>query len=221
MMSDCTYIFLDESGNLDFKPSGTRYFVMTSVSMRRPFAICEELDSCKHDCLENGLNLEYFHCAEDSGRVRENVFDRVAGRLEDLRIDCLVVDKSETDPGRLEERYLYHETLTRLLKDVVLREWKAGAEKIIAITDTIPVKNPKKTVEKGIKNSLAEDLPRAIKYQMLHHSSRSHYGLQVADYCCWAMFRKWERKETRYHDRISRAVRSEIRTVEKNGETKK
>lgn len=220
-MSDCTYIFLDESGNLDFKSSGTRYFIMTSVSMVRPFTICRDLDSYKHDCLENGLDIEYFHCAEDPARVRENIFDRVAGRLEDIRIDSLVVDKSETDPGRREERLLYYETLTRLLKDIVPKEWKTGAEKIIAITDTIPVRNPKKIIEKSIKTSLAEDLPKAITYQVSHHSSRSHYGLQVADYCCWAMFRKWERQETHYYDLVSKAVRSETCAVEKNGEKKK
>ena len=219
-MSDCAYIFLDESGNFDFKPGGTRYFVMTSVSMLRPFPICEALDSYKHHCLEDGLDLEYFHCAEDSWRVRESVFDRIADHLGEIRIDCLVVDKSETDPGRGGEKRLYHETLTRLLKDVVPREWKAGAEKIVAITDTIPVKNPKKAIEKGVKNSLAEDLPGTVKYKILHHSSRSHYGLQVADYCCWAMFRKWERKETRYYELVSDALRSETHATEKNEETK-
>ena len=36
----------------------------------------------------------------------------------------------------------------------------------------------------------------------MHHSSRSHFGLQVADYCCWAVFRKWEQGDTTHFDRI-------------------
>ena len=37
-MNRCAYIFLDEAGNFDFSQNGTRYFVLTSVSTRRPFA---------------------------------------------------------------------------------------------------------------------------------------------------------------------------------------
>lgn len=64
-MSDCTYIFLDESRNFDFESPETRYFVMTSVGMYRPFPVCEALDSRKHDFLEDGLYIEYFHCSPD------------------------------------------------------------------------------------------------------------------------------------------------------------
>ena len=60
-MSGTIYVFLDESGNLDFTASGTRYFVMTSVSMERPFPMNDALDAYKYDCLELGLPQEYFH----------------------------------------------------------------------------------------------------------------------------------------------------------------
>jgi hypothetical protein len=51
-MAGCAYIFLDEAGNLDFSLKGTSYFVLTSVSMRRPFPACTALDAYKHDCIE-------------------------------------------------------------------------------------------------------------------------------------------------------------------------
>ena len=60
-MNPCVYIFLDESGNFDFSPGGTRYFVLTSVSMERPFPVAAPLDDYKRDCLEYDLDLEYFH----------------------------------------------------------------------------------------------------------------------------------------------------------------
>ena len=31
------YLFLDEAGNLDFSPNGTRYFMLGSVTKERPF----------------------------------------------------------------------------------------------------------------------------------------------------------------------------------------
>ena len=59
-MARCTYIFLDEAGNFDFSVNGTRYFVLTSVSMRRPFGWCQLIDDYKYDCIEYGLENEYF-----------------------------------------------------------------------------------------------------------------------------------------------------------------
>jgi len=51
----CAYIFLNESGNFDFSASGSRYFVLTSISMRRPFPVAMPMDAYKHDLLECGL----------------------------------------------------------------------------------------------------------------------------------------------------------------------
>ncbi len=35
-------------------------------------------------------------------------------------------------------------------------------------------------------------------------------GLQVADYCCWAVFRKWQRQDMEHYDRIKGALCSEF-----------
>jgi hypothetical protein len=103
-MNRCAYLFLDEAGNFDFSPKGTRYFVLTSVSTRRPFAAHGPLDDYKHDCLEYGLNTEYFHCADDNARVRGRVFEVIASHLDGLRIDSLIVEKAKIDPALREDK---------------------------------------------------------------------------------------------------------------------
>lgn len=80
---------------------------------------------------------------------------------------------------------------------------------MIVITDRIPVTRTRQALKKGVQLVLASMLSPGMKHRILHHGSRSHYGLQVADYCCWAVFRKLERGETLYYDRIERAIRSE------------
>ncbi len=209
-MNRCAYIFLDEAGNFDFSPTGTRYFVLTSVSARRPFAPYGPLDDYKHDCLEFGLNTEYFHCAEDNPWVRRRVFELIAAHLNDLRIDSLIVEKSKTNPALREDRRFYPEMLGYLLRYVVPKELSNDTDEVIVITDTIPVQKKRRAIEKAIRGTLAEMLPTGMRYRVLHHQSRSHYGLQVADYCCWAILRKWRRKETEHYDRIRPALRSEF-----------
>ena len=212
-MTRCSYIFLDEAGNLDFSANGTRYFVLTSISMRRPFPVYEALNDYKHDCLEYGLDMEYFQCVADNNHVRKGVFDLIAAHLGGMRhmsIDSLVVEKRKTGPALREDMRFYPEMLGHLLKFVLPKELDAGAEEVIVITDKLPVNRKRQAVEKGTRLALAEMLPQGMRYRILHHASRSHYGLQVADYCCWAVFRKWNRNKTHYYDLIKQAVRSEF-----------
>ena len=209
-MSQCAYIFLDEAGNFDFSPSGTRFFVLTSVSARRPFAAYGALDNFKHDCLEYGLDTEYFHCADDNLHVRGRVFGLIAEHLGNMCIDSLVVEKPKTGPALRADKRFYPEMLGYLLKFVLPRELARGAQEVIVITDRVPVQKKRQAVEKAIRQVLAKMLPAGMKYRILHHASRSHYGLQVADYCCWAVFRKWERGDTEHYERLKPALRSEF-----------
>ena len=202
----CAYIFLDESGNFDFRASGTRYLVLTSVSMRRPFLVCRHLDDYKHDCIENGTNIEFFHCYNDRQPTRHAVFDLIATHLDNFRIRCVVVEKAKVAPTKQHASRLYQWMLGYLLRGALSTELRMGARKVIVITDTIPVNKKRRTVEKSIQRAVAvNQLPR-LKYRILHHHSRSHFGLQVADYCCWAIFRKWERSDRTSYRHIRLAI---------------
>jgi hypothetical protein len=209
-LSNCAYIFLDEAGNLDFSPTGSRYFVLTSVSLRRPFTCVSALDEYKHECLEYGLDTQHFHCADDNPHVRGRVFGLIAGTLADMSIDCLVVEKAKTGPALREDMRFYPEMLGHLLKYVLPKELAKGADEVIVITDRIPINKKRQAVEKGVQRALVNMLPPGMKYRILHHESRSHYGLQVADYCCWAVYRKLQTGERTYYDQIKPALRSEF-----------
>ena len=82
------YLFLDEGGNFDFSVSGTKYFTITSVSKIRPFESYMPLINLKHNLIESGLDLEYFHASEDRQTIREKVFKIINKNLDKIRIDC-------------------------------------------------------------------------------------------------------------------------------------
>ena len=202
--------FLDEASNFDFSINGTRYFVLTSVSVLRPFPWSRLLDDYKYDCLEYGLNNEHFHCAEDNKYVRNRVFTVIAEHLNNFFIDCLIVEKRKTGPALRDDKRFYPEMLGYLLKYVIPKDPCVNAKEVIIVTDTIPVNKRRHAIEKGVQLALAKMLPSGVKYRILHHESRSHYGLQVADYCCWAMYRKLQTGEEMWFEQIRPAVRSEF-----------
>ena len=90
---DRLYLFLDEGGNFDFSPTGTKYFTMTCVAMKRPFSIRDSWDDYRHDLIEYGKDIEYFHCAEDNRHVRSKVFEIISNSLNSLTVDSLIVEK--------------------------------------------------------------------------------------------------------------------------------
>lgn len=213
------YIFLDEGGNFDFSRTGTVYFTLTSIVRKRPFRLNSLLDDYKYDLLEYGFDQEYFHCSEDNRRIRENVFERIVKMLHGFRIDSLIVEKCKTGPALRDERHFYPKMLGYLLRHVLIKEMGTNVKEVIVVTDTLPTKKKLRAVEKSVKQTLAKMLPESIPYRVLHHASKSHYGLQIADYCNWAIYRKWSKNDSLYYELLEPAIRSEF-DIFKSGETK-
>lgn len=204
------YVFLDEGGNLNFAPTGTRYFTLSAVSKERPFTIEPVLLNLKYDLVELGLNIEYFHASEDRQKVRDQVFGAIMNNPDQLRVDTIVVEKRKTGLALQPPEHFYPRMLGQLLKYILNGRHVEDYDEIIVITDSLPVTSKRKSFEKGIKQTLAEMLPAHKKYRLLHHASKSSMGLQIADYCNWAIFRKWEGGDQRSYQLIEKAVKSEF-----------
>jgi hypothetical protein len=206
----CLYIFLDEGGNLDFSTKGSKHFTLSAITQQRPFLMDAPLLNLKFDLIEFGLDLQRFHASEDRQAVRDRFFQIIASSLGSIRIDSIIVDKRKTGPGLRPVERFYPRMLGYVLRYIFSGLTLENIDEVIVITDTLPVTAKRKAIEKGIKVVLAEMLPKGTKYRVLHHSSFSCVGLQVADYCNWAIFRKWESGDHRSYELIQPALKSEF-----------
>ena len=97
------YIFIDESGNFDFLPSGTKYFILTALSSVTPFSIGSPLLDLRYQLLPEyrcGANMEkngYFHASEDIQSVRDMVFS-ILSSGEGVRVDSVIAQKNKANP---------------------------------------------------------------------------------------------------------------------------
>lgn len=214
----CLYIFLDEGGNLDFSTNGTRYFTISTITKIRPFALDSDLLALKYDLLEEGLDLERFHASEDKQPVRDRVFSLIGKHLTHFRIDSLIVEKRKTQPQLREQEKFYPAMLGYLLKYVFKDAQGERYKQIIVKTDRLPLKSKRKAFEKAIKTTLAAMLPSTASYRVLHHESRSSISLQVADYCNWAIYKKWTTGDLRSYELVKAGIQSEF-DIFKTGET--
>jgi hypothetical protein len=210
MPTQYLYVFLDEAGDFNFSVSGTRFFTFTTISKSRPFPWDGPLISLKYDLIEVGLDIEYFHAAEDRQAVRDQVFAIIANNLTNLRIDSLIVEKRKTGATLQILEKFYPRMIGYLLRYVLDPKNLRNFSEVIVITDSIPVSRKREAIEKAVKQTLSRMLPHGTKYKLLHHASKSCAGLQIADYCNWAIFRKWERQDLRSYELIRSGIRSEF-----------
>lgn len=207
------YIFLDEGGDFNFSPTGSKYFSLTCVNMARPFKLHTELDTYKYDLIEYlktpRINLEHFHCADDNKYIRKRMFDLLATELPQNCVDSVIVEKSKTGTALQAPDKFYPKMIGYLLKFAV-NVTGTPIDEVIVITDNIPINKKRNAIEKGIKLLLARILPKGTPYQIMHHASKAHYGLQIADYLNWAMFRKWEHGDDDAYKIVKHLFRSEF-----------
>ncbi len=204
------YVFLDEAGDFNFSVTGTKFFTFTTITKTRPFPWDTPLISLKYDLIEVGLDIEYFHAAEDRQAVRDKVFTIIGNNLGNLRIDSLVIEKRKTGPTLQVLEKFYPRMIGYLLRYVLDPKNLKDFSEVIVITDSIPVSRKREAVEKAVKQTLSKMLPTGTKYRVLHHASKSCVGLQIADYCNWAIFRKLERQDLRSYELIRSGIRSEF-----------
>jgi hypothetical protein len=204
------YIFLDEGGNLDFSKSGTKYFLVTSLTKERPFEAFKALYNLKYDLAERGTCLEYFHATEDRQDVRNKVFEAIEKHLDGVRIDSVIVEKCKTASALQDPVKFYSKMVGYLLRFVLTKHDLSKYKEVLVFTDSIPVSKRKSPMEKAIKETLAEMLPKTLKYRVFHHESKSCFDLQIVDYCNWALYRKYDRGDDRSYLKIKNAVKSEF-----------
>lgn len=148
---------------------------------------------------------------EETGQmVRDRVFDIIQRNLTGMRVDALIVEKRKTGPALRQEARFYPKMLGYLLRYVLEHHSLEKYAEVIVFTDRIPIKGKRNAVEKAVKVTLANMLPVTARYRFLHHDSKSNFQLQIADYCNWAIYRKWSRNDLRSYDLIKAAVKSEF-----------
>ena len=205
------YVFIDVSGNYDFSVKGTKYLVLTSLICTDVNFGILELHALKHNIIDNGINLEYFHASEDKQIVRDRVFDIISG-LGHIRIDSLIIDKSRTVLSLRPLNRFYPTMVENLLKyPFNPREVNVSHfDKVFIFVDRESSRTKERdALTKALKLSLVQHLANT-PYVICMHSSISHTYLQIVDYCCWAIYVKNERAELRPYNKIKGLIASEI-----------
>lgn len=202
------YVFADEAGNFDFspKPAASRYFVLTTITANH-CGVGDRLLALRRELGWKGMHLDrVFHATEDPQAVRDEVFSLLADA--EFRVDATILEKRKAQPHLQSEAAFY--------KMAWFLHFKHVARKIAQPTDRLFVAAASLGTKKkrGTFHAAVDDVVRQVSpcrsHRVAFWPAASDPCLQVADYCTWAIQRRWEREDDRSHVLIRSKIQTEF-----------
>ena len=219
-ISDTTYIFVDESGDMDFTQRGSKYYLFNFLVKKRPFKLHEHISSYRYELLEKNLdplinsriNIEYFHANKDNKHIKNEMFNIISTfDNNDVKVYSYILEKEKVSPNkRKSKEHFYIDNLIYSIGKL-LEKLKLNTNFVI-ITDNLPVENNKKKQEKALKlgvHNYIKEHNLHLRYDIFHHCSASSVNLQIIDYIGWGINRKYEHNDDIYYKKIAKYILSE------------
>lgn len=199
------YLFADEAGCFTFNrnPNISIYFIICTVSMRE-LSVGKAISDLRHMMIWNKDPVgDYFHATTDSQRVRDQVFEEIVKH--DIEVQATICEKPKAQPQvRLDK--------SRFYKYPWYYQFKHGISKTMTDRDDLLVtaasigsKKERTTFINALDDVMQQTVPTA-RWAVDFRPSQCDPCLQVADYCAWAIQRKWERGDTRSYDIVKHLI---------------
>jgi hypothetical protein len=149
-----------------------------------------------------------FHATEDKQLVRDEVFSLIARHS--FRFDVTLLEKSKSLPKlRVSDHDFYKYAWYYHLKALAWREFKKG-DSVFLVTSEIGTKKKRALFRAAVDDVMRQSINYKVPRVLAFWPNSSDACLQVADYCLWAVSRKYERGDMRSYDLIKNKVRSEF-----------
>ncbi len=203
------YIFIDESGDFNFKENGSKHFLMSAL-ITNNINSARPLNDLKYELIETVGNdpysLEYFHATEDRQRVR-NVVLRSINEMQDIKVKYSFCDKSKLKDSLKNKLSLYSVIFSELIKDILAFEDSNNYSKVTIICDKVLSKKEADIFFKEAKPLLKKNKK---EFSFYFHRTLSHMHSQIADYFSWSKFISLERQDFRSLVLIEKFIEKEI-----------
>ena len=207
------YLFADESGDLQFirNKKASKYFAVGTLCADEDevWALRTRLMRLRDELEWRAQGLDScFHASPDAQVVRDAVF----GALVDLdfRFDITLLEKSKAQPlSRPDDPTFYKYAWFHHLEDKAQQLFQAD-DSVQVVAAELGQKKKRAAFRKAVEEVMTECLPYRTKRVLAFWRDDSDFGLQAADYCTWAVTRKWETGDDRAYELIQPKIGSEL-----------
>jgi hypothetical protein len=203
------YMFGDEAGNFDFSegPGASRYFILVTVTMGDCQA-GDRIQALRRRLAWRGVHLgAVLHATEDPQAVRDEVF--AALRRCEMRVDATIITKALVPTtmrdGHELYRYAWHQHFGRIASEV------AGSnDRLLAVASDLGTRKRRGAFHLAVDDAVCASA--RCPHRVAFWPNMSEPCLVVADYCTWAIQRRWEREDGRSRELIADMIASEVQS---------
>ncbi len=195
------YLFSDEAGDFTFnrEPNVSRYFIICTA-LTSGHELGNALALLRHDLVREGVEVgDCFHATKDSQQVRDRVFAVLA--KSDLTFQATICEKTKAQPQtRTSKARFYKYPWFYHFKHGVAPRLNAD-DRLLLTTASIGTRKERESYLSALKDTVRQSASH-LEWAVDFRPAMSDPNLQAADYCAWAIQRKWERNDNRSLDLI-------------------
>lgn len=208
-----SYLFSDEAGCFTFKrrkpdrkDGPSDFFILTTVTAP-VWTISDQLLAIRRRLAVTGESeRDKLHATSDLQEVRSEVFEII--KNEDFRIDATVIRKCRAqDKIKLSHALFYKYAWYYHFKHVG-PQIANTCDKMLITAAALGTKKTKASFKAGVNETVQQTLARE-RWEVAFHDSSKDPLLWVADYCSWAIQKKWEHNDMRSYELIKDKIKTE------------
>jgi hypothetical protein len=205
-MSD-RYVFADEAGNFDFSINNgaSKYFILATVTLE-DCDVGHAVLALRRDLAWRGVSLDrVFHATTETQSVRDEMFQLLAGT--NFRVDATILEKRKAQLHLQDETRFYQMAWYLHFKFLAPRILAPG-DRLLVTAASLGTKRRKADFHTAVQR-VVRQVAGSVTHQVAFWPHESDPCLQIADYCTWAIQRKWEGGDPRSHILIAPKIQSE------------
>jgi hypothetical protein len=153
-----------------------------------------------------GLDTE-FHATTDPQSVRDRVFQTLAPY--EFRIDATILEKAKVPSSIRPTDQRFYKLAWWVHMRYVAPDLVRANDELLVVSASLGTKRTRLRFHAEVEDVVRQASPTPA-YRVASWDAVSEPCLLVADYCAWAIQRKWERADTRSHSLIAPKIASEF-----------
>ncbi|WP_431837537.1 DUF3800 domain-containing protein [Cellulomonas sp. Y8] len=182
------YVFLDESGNLDFSGRGTDHFVVSAVYTTDPCRSASVMQALKYELLANGSTDLDFHATNNTRGTRLRVSGAITSLGATIAVHTLWIDKHLAHPSQHDDVTImsfFGKAMGRWIGKAV----SGDHTQVVMVFDSVLTGKKQGAFKAAVKPALKQ---LGIPFRVAFHPVKSDLNGQIADYFSWAWLRHVE-----------------------------
>lgn len=206
------YIFMDESGDLGFdstKSKTSKYFVITFLftQEKKPLEKVIKKVFSSFSKTELKHHSGTLHCYKEKPATRQKVLQSLAAK--DVSVITILLNKSKVYTRLHDEKHFLYNYVTNILLDRIC------TKKIIPLDGPVRLVAAKRETNRFLNENFKDYLcvqardnhKVQLEVDICHPSGEK--SLQLVDFACWAVFRKYEHGDDTYYALIKEKIAEE------------